>query len=65
VEALVPSVRGLWEESKSSGKERRCALWSGGRRWGVFMDELVEAGRKAEERKRMIRLGRLVELAEG
>lgn len=65
VEALVPAVRGLWEESKSSGKERRCALWSEGRRWGVFMDELVEAGRKAEEKNRIIRLGGLAELAEG
>jgi len=65
VEALVLSVRGLWEESKSSGKERRCVLWSGGRTWGMFMDELVEAGRKAEDRGRTIKLGGLVDLIEG
>lgn len=65
VEALVPALRAQWEESKSSGKERRCMLWDKGRRWTVFMDELIESGWKAEERGRPIKLSGLVDLVEG
>jgi len=66
VEALVPCTRGLWEEAKSSGKERRCELREGSGRFAVLLDGLVqvERGSGGGRRGQGAELDRFVEVWE-
>jgi hypothetical protein len=48
IEALMPSFRGSWEESKSTGKERRCSLRTTSDRFGKLVDELIDVDSEEE-----------------